>query len=318
MPGGGGYRLLRSDRAPVRRRRPAGPRVAAGWPARADASRGTHRASAGLSGRALPRATVGLQVPHLHHPAIPGGEPPSPCGAKAVVRAVAGSGGGTSLGQIWPWCVSEYILGKYFEPLSGLNCSDGLHQQLALILRKGLRAEVNLNLTRHAIPQWLPHESMHRGQYGIERHGSLNAAFGSPAHKWRHLIWRGSGSRRSGAPVTGRPPWRPSRCLAGVWPRTPKSRAITPIPPNRPGTPMASSPTTRPGRAAFAVFLRDRRGLSLEDVNTRYGTAWKSWDEVQLPRPNCRRTARPCLSRPGAISAPSSNRAFARASSTCA
>jgi hypothetical protein len=37
-------------------------------------------------------------------------------------------------------------------------------------------------------------------------------------------------------------------------------------------------------RRAFAAFLRDRRGLSLEEVNTRYGTAWQSWDEVQLPQ----------------------------------
>jgi hypothetical protein len=37
-------------------------------------------------------------------------------------------------------------------------------------------------------------------------------------------------------------------------------------------------------RRAFAAFLRDRRGLSLEEVNTRYGAAWQSWDEVQLPQ----------------------------------
>ena len=65
--------------------------------------------------------------------------------------------------------VRVYVDWSEVEPLPGLYCTDALEQRLALARAKGVRVVVALG---SGAPPWLPHESM-RGQYGLERHGTL-------------------------------------------------------------------------------------------------------------------------------------------------
>jgi hypothetical protein len=222
----------------------------------------------------FPGPTVGLCAPWLTHPATPGGAPPSRAEQhrlfeQSLDQAAEMAGTDTAL-------VRLSISWEDFEPLPGLYCADALEQRLALARAKGLRVNVAFGggATDGGTPPWLPHESI-RGQYGLERHGTLQ--------KWRYHAANRLAS--AWAPVYG-------HGVAAAFEALARRLAANPA--------VAGYHTWTAGalfdaygvisdyspwaRRAFAAFLRDRRGLSLEDVNTRYGAAWKSWDEVQLPQ----------------------------------
>jgi hypothetical protein len=217
----------------------------------------------------FPGPTVGLSAPHISHPATPGGPPPTAAEQERLFEQSLDQAAeivGTDLAL-----VRVYVEWSEVEPLPGLYCTDALEQRLALARAKGVRVVVALG---SGAPPWLPHESI-RGQYGLERHGTLQ--------KWRYHAANRLAS--AWAPVYGHGVAAAfealSRRLAAnpavVGYHTHTTESLF----DAYGTISDYSPWAR---RAFAAFLRDRRGLSLEDVNTRYGTAWKSWDEVQLPQ----------------------------------
>ena len=206
MPGGRGHRLLRADRASVRRRRLARPGTAAGRPARAGACRGTHRASAGLPGRLVSRPDSRPEAPWISHPVTPGGPPPTAAEQRRLFEQSLDQAAGI-VGQDLA-LVRLSVPWDDFEPLPGLYCFHALEQRLALARAKGLRAAVFFELK--PAPQWLPHEAM-RGQYGIERHGTLQNwnyhAADRLASVWGSGPRAGHDGRVSGdCPATGREP----------------------------------------------------------------------------------------------------------------
>ena len=220
----------------------------------------------------FPGPTVSLGAPHIHHPARQGAKPPTAAEQaqlfeQSLDQAAEVVGADLALVRVsmsWP----------DFEPLPGLYCFDLLEQRLALARAKGLRVEVDLATNRGVNPPWLPYELM-RGQYGIERHGTLQ--------KWRHHA--GARINSVWAPAYGRAMKAAFQALGRRLVANPKvagyhtwtCEAVW----DAYGIISDYSPWAR---RAFAAFLRDRRGLSLKEVNTRYGTDWKSWDEVQLPQ----------------------------------
>jgi hypothetical protein len=216
----------------------------------------------------FPGPTVGLNAPHISHPP-PGGPPPTAAEQQRLFEQSLDQAAdivGRDLAL-----VRLYIYHADFEPLPGLYCFQALEERLALARAKGLRAVVAVTFIA---PPWLPHEAM-RGQYGIEFHGTLQK-WGYHAAVRPASVWAPAYSQAATAAfqaLARRLAANPE--VAGY--HTSTAEAFF----DAYGSISDYSPWAR---RAFAGFLRDRRGLSLEDVNTRYGTAWKSWDEVQLPQ----------------------------------
>lgn len=220
----------------------------------------------------FPGPTVSLGAPHIHHPARQGARPPTAAEQRRLFEQSLDQAAevvGTDLALVrvslrWP----------DFEPLPGLYCFDLLEQRLALARAKGLRVEVDLVTNRGVNPPWLSYELM-RGQYGLERHGTVQ--------KWRYhagarinSVWApgyGNAMKAAFQALSRRLLAHPGVAGYHTW----TCEAIW----DAYGIISDYSPWAR---RAFAAFLRDRRGLSLPQVNTRYGTAWKSWDEAQLPQ----------------------------------
>jgi len=220
----------------------------------------------------FPGPTVGLGAPHIHHPARPGAKPPTTAEQQQLFEQ--------SLDQAAEIVGPDLALVRVslhwpdFEPLPGLYCFDVLEQRLALARAKGLRVEVDLVTNRGGNPPWLSYELM-RGQYGLERHGTLQ--------KWRYH----AGARITSvwAPVFGRATTAAFQALARRLVAHPEVAGYHTWTNEAAWDAYGIISDYSPwARRAFAEFLRDHRGLSLDEVNTRYGVAWSSWDEVQLPQ----------------------------------
>lgn len=161
-----------------------------------------------------------------------------------------------------------------FEPLPGLYCFKELDDKIAVLRKHGLRGVIGL--WTGWVP-WMDYEPV-VGQYGLERHGTADVS-----KHWRFFASTLRQSRLA-------PAYRDGITAA--------FQAL--------GGHLLGEPTvvgyhtntidmfldvggiitdySSSARSAFADFLRNQKGWTLDQVNARYGTAWKSWDEAQLPQ----------------------------------